>query len=318
MRTIGKILVLLVLLVVLGFCQAVGQQLPVLPEGTEQSRVWDTAGLFYDSMEAMMAEVQEGLARDHDVAVWVVTIPGLASKRAGSLTIEQYAARLYDQKIRASGANESSILFLISKADRKARIELGDEWGHGWDAECESIMQHSAIPSFRKGEYDVGTVLTLKALAEMAKKRDNPTASWQVQLALTRFGTKYGAYSPLPSMMVLPIAALCVLVIVCGAFSSKGRGVIVGIGGTALFVTLFAGGIWHALEENWDGILMVLMVVCGAILLVAIGGGGGGGSGDYSSWDSGGSSFSGGGFDFGGGGGGGFDFGGGGGATGSW
>ncbi len=298
-----------------------GLQFPDLPEGSEQTRVWDTAGLFYETMEARMAEVQDKVVKEHDVAIWVVTIPSLASQKASALPIEQYAARLYDQKIRGTGANESSILFVISKADRKARIELGDDWGHDWDGECESIMQHSAVPSFRKGEYDVGTVLTLKALAKMVESRDNPTAGGTFKRNLIRMGTKYGPYSPLPPIMVVPLCALCVLVMICGAFSSQGRGVILGIGGTGLFVVLFAGGIWHAIDENWDGILLCLMIVGGALLIVTFGGGSGGGGGYYSSWDSGGSSFGGGGFDFGGGGGfggGGFDFGGGGGATGSW
>lgn len=293
-----------------------------LPDGSADSRVWDEAGLFVEPMEKKMLALQEELQQQHDVKVWVVTISSLTSQKATGLHIEQYAAKLYDQKIRASGANESSILFLISRSDRKARIELGDDWGHEWDEQCEEIMLHSAIPSFRTKDYDVGTMLTLRALTKMVEQRDDPSFSNQAEKLLASWGSSVGAYSPLPAYLVIPVCLLGVIIVGCGAFANNGRGALMGLGGVVLFASLFAGGIWHAIETNWDLILFGGFVT--VIVILSMFAGGGRGS-HYGSWNSGSSSFDGG-FDFGGGGGGGFDFGGGGGfdfgggggATGDW
>ena len=119
------------------------------------------------------------LLKEKATPILVVTIPSMASCGAKGWRIESFAQVLFDQwgighkKIRGQSWNHG-ILLLISKGDRKARIQLGAGWGHREDKLCQEIMDTRIVPFFKKGEFGKGVVAGVEALDKMARKLKLP------------------------------------------------------------------------------------------------------------------------------------------------
>jgi uncharacterized protein len=64
---------------------------------------------------------------------------------------------------------------LVSEQDRKARIELGADWGHTKDALCARIMQEHIIASFKRGDFSTGIRAGVEALSAMAREVEIPS-----------------------------------------------------------------------------------------------------------------------------------------------
>lgn len=297
------------------------------PEGSEKTNVWDYAKVLSKSDKGALREKTREFEKKHGSGVWVVTVASLDKYDADPEQIEGYAQLFLNEKLAAMGSNNASILLLLSKGDRKARIELGPDWGLEWDMECEHIMQISGVPHFRKEEYGFGLISMLNSLDRMATDRENTGPAKRL---LSNWGAHIGPYSPLPPIAVIPTLLFCLVLFVLGIYArgpegKKDGAPIKWLAGIIAFGALFTGGIYDALTSfEIPGEFWLFLVIIIVVVLSHWGGGGrsyGGGWTDYgssSSFFGGGSSFGGG---FGGGsfgGGGGFGFGGGGGATGSW
>jgi uncharacterized protein len=114
----------------------------------------------------------------------VVTIRGLRYYGAGFISIEQYARRLFDHwgighpRLKAGGREiprNLGVLLLVAVQDRKARIELGADWGHRKDAQCREIMDDHIIAAFKREDFSGGILAGVEALAAMV--RDEPIPS---------------------------------------------------------------------------------------------------------------------------------------------
>jgi uncharacterized protein len=65
-------------------------------------------------------------------------------------------------------------LLLVSKGDRKARIELGAGWGRREDELCRQIMDEQIVSRFRDGRYSEGILAGVESLDKMARKLELP------------------------------------------------------------------------------------------------------------------------------------------------
>lgn len=253
--------------------------------------------LSLEDMEAIR-EIQHKAFRDHDTPIIVVTV-GRMTRYAHGGKIESFAREWFDTwqigtLDRENGSNRG-ILILVSVGDRRARIELGADWGKDWDGHCQGIMDDSMVPRFKKGEYSAGITDGMKELAEMAGLDPNGSPPYRITLGKV---LKYGAIG------------LGGLLVILGFFRKSSQKLLiwagVSIAALAISWSFFAVPIFLAvfMAVDWD--------------LAGSRGMRGGSGGRYWLWggrSSGGSSFSGGGF---GGGGFGGGFSGGGGASGGW
>ena len=85
----------------------------------------------------------------------------------------------------------TGILLLVSKGDRKARIELGAGWGREQDQLCRQIMDEYIVPKFKEGNFSGGIVLGVESLAKMAQGLKLPTRPrpwWHYALVLGAVG----------------------------------------------------------------------------------------------------------------------------------
>jgi len=170
--TLTKQLSILCGILLLLSCQVVeGQDIPPLPENKDF--VQDYAGLLESEDFVEIGRIQEVAFRDHDTPIIVVTIHRM-SRYGWKGSIEDFAKEWFNTWDigtlgREGGGSNKGILLLVSRYDRKARIELGGDWGRSWDSQCSKIMNREIVPSFKEGDYPTGIRNGVIALAEMAK-----------------------------------------------------------------------------------------------------------------------------------------------------
>lgn len=152
--------------------------------------VVDYADILDAAAEQEIRAVAEDLLNQHATPIVVITIESMAKHGGERMDIETFARILFDQwgvgHPYINGKQwDTGILLVISKADRKARIELGAGWAHEKDAEAERIMSSRIIPAFKQGDHSRGTVAGVHALDAMARSKPLPPYErfdWQFYL----------------------------------------------------------------------------------------------------------------------------------------
>lgn len=145
----------------------------------EREFVVDKADLITEADQKTIKETADKLLTDKAAPIIVVTIESMAAHGGAGLRIETFARLLFDQwgigyeKIGKTQWNYG-ILLLVSRDDRRARIELGAGWKHEKDALAQRIMDEQIIPRFKQGEFSAGIVAGVNALDKMARDLELP------------------------------------------------------------------------------------------------------------------------------------------------
>ena len=269
--------------------------------------VRDNSNMLTESDKAEIVATCDKLLTDKATPIIVITIDRMSNHGGNGMRIETFARLLFDQwEIGQAELNgqlwNTGILVLVSKGDRKARIELGAGWHRDKDQICKSIIDDQIIPHFKRQDFSGGIKAGVVALDSMARELTMPGAAATTIADHSNSGSAYRGdnlqgqpHSKPQTPTWFPIAVVMVI-------------------GIAIFtgVSLYRSGASGLAWVMWAGVFAIL----GAILYAMANsnrnrgsgffGGGGGGFGGGSS----GGGFSGGSF------GGGFS--GGGGSSGSW
>ena len=151
-----------------------------LPRPGPREFILDTANLLTATDRETVRAICDRLLTDKATPIVVVTINSMADHGGADLRIETFATLLFDQwqvghaKLGNHDWN-TGILLLVSRRDRKARIELGAGWGREKDAEAMRIMQDLIIPHFKRDDYSTGIVAGVRALDDLARGLELPT-----------------------------------------------------------------------------------------------------------------------------------------------
>ncbi|HOD83310.1 MAG: hypothetical protein BWX88_01583 [Planctomycetes bacterium ADurb.Bin126] len=141
--------------------------------------ILDQADLLSPEEEKKIREVASSLLKDKATPVIVVTIESMAAHNGAGMRIETFARLLFDQwqigheKLGETNWN-TGILLLVSRRDRKARIELGAGWKRDKDDAARKIMDDLIIPRFKDGDYAAGIVAGVEGLDKMARDLELP------------------------------------------------------------------------------------------------------------------------------------------------
>ena len=187
------------------------RQLISLDRPGDREFIRDSAHLIDKSDAAAIHKIADRLLTDKATPIIVVTIDSMADYGGAGMRIETFARLLFDQwqigvaKLNGQDWN-TGILLLVSKGDRKARIELGGYWRHENDVQCQQIMEGIIIPEFKKGNFSAGILAGVKALDKMARGLALPAAA--------NGSRQSGAAPHIPIWLVLVGIALVVFTVV--------------------------------------------------------------------------------------------------------
>jgi len=129
----------------------------------------DKAYLLDEATGAKIDSTAAALLSEEQIPVYIVTIESLASQGTVTQTIEEYAAELFDHWGIGWEDRNYGILLLISRGDRKARIELGADWAGQYDQQAQQIMDELIVPAFKRGDYAKGIAEGVRGLNAMAR-----------------------------------------------------------------------------------------------------------------------------------------------------
>ena len=158
--------------------------------------VRDLAGMINPADKTKIVQICTDLLKAKATPIIVVTIDSMAAHGGADLRIETFARLLFDQwgigheKLGDTTWN-TGILLLVSKNDRKARIELGAGWGREKDDLCRQIMDEYIVPKFKQGDFSGGIVLGVESLAKMAQGLQlpmRPRPWWHYALVIGAVG----------------------------------------------------------------------------------------------------------------------------------
>lgn len=178
-KRITVCLLLVFILGARGLSSANALELTLEPPG-DREFVRDLAGMLNEKTTTQIKEICDKLLTDKATPIIVVTIDSMAKYGGADMRIETFATILFNQwqighaKLGDQDWN-TGILLLVSKDDRKARIELGAGWGRREDKLCQQIMDDYMIPQFKQGKFSEGILLGVEALDKMARKLELPT-----------------------------------------------------------------------------------------------------------------------------------------------
>ncbi|MGE0610482.1 MAG: YgcG family protein [Pirellulales bacterium] len=133
----------------------------------DRGYVTDLADLLSQQEEEQIEQWLWRVESQTGVEIAVVTISSLkeySGTQNGS--IESFATALFDNYGVGNLPKNDGVLLLISKQDRKARIELGKFHGKTRDADAARIMERVIVPRFKKEEYAAGVKDGVKAIAQ--------------------------------------------------------------------------------------------------------------------------------------------------------
>ncbi|MCP4444462.1 MAG: TPM domain-containing protein [Myxococcales bacterium] len=143
-----------------------GYLFPEIPE--EREFILDNADLLSGSDDVAIREIADTLLTDKAVPIIVVTIPSLAAYNAYG-GIESYARDLFDEWGIGLAEWNYGILLVVAVDDRKARIELGADWGQSKNGDTDTIMNTLIVPAFKRGDYSEGIAAGVRGLDAMAR-----------------------------------------------------------------------------------------------------------------------------------------------------
>jgi uncharacterized protein len=126
----------------------------------------------------------------------------------------------------------------VSVDDRRARIELGADWGHDWDAHAQRIMDEQIIPQFKQGNYSRGIVDGAEALLEMAKRGPHSHPPGDALERRLRPLCRYSALAPRPFLGLMGMGLVMVLLGVFGKTNSSG--LLIGAGVALILFAAFS------------------------------------------------------------------------------
>jgi uncharacterized protein len=188
----------------------------------------DEAGLISEAEGKAINDVAQSLLKEEQIPLVVVTIRSLASHDAAGYTIERYAYELFNTWGIGSERRNYGMLLLVSRQDRRARIELGSAWGHASNFQAQEVMNTLILPEFRQGSYAEGILAGVRGMDAMARglALPKPKQPWWVLPAFLAF------------------VAVCIGVIV-SLFKSGRKGwgwaLLIGLGALLFFLLRSAG-----------------------------------------------------------------------------
>lgn len=163
-RQIALLALLLAILTMSAAAFAVDKEVPFLA-----GRVNDLAGLLSESARTELEVRLETLEEATGTQVAILTIPSLDGE-----VLEDYSLRVAETWKLGRGNFDDGALLLISRDDRKMRLEVGYGLeGTIPDAYSKRILDDVMRPRFRSGDFDGGVIAAVDAISGLIQGDDS-------------------------------------------------------------------------------------------------------------------------------------------------
>ncbi len=212
------------------WCAAAWAAQPIPPPPPGDDYLLDAAGLITPGDEAQVRAAQRAALNQSNSPIVVVTVSSASDY--GEPNIDALATRWFNTwgigTLGLQGGANQGILLLVGVQDRHARIELGGDWGHDWDAHAQQIMNGTIVPKFKAGDFSRGITDGVGKLAEMAKlgPHSHPPGDF-----LERRVRPMCKYSVLDPTQFLGLAGLGLALLLLGIFGRTNvSGLLIGAG----------------------------------------------------------------------------------------
>lgn len=242
-----------------------------LPRGND-SQIWDLAELLSPVETDLVRDDIEQFQKDHDSRIWVILVEDLARYGTTIYEFSDFSEKMLEERLPAYGANESSIVILVTAGENALDVRSGKNWEELWEGPLLDDLRGHAAPLIEKERYSTAlreTVLTLHQKASEQEHR-SPLSK------LAKNGFEFiDQWALLP--LYWTIAALLLsLAIFAKGLTSKG------IDGTrdpfalkkvslALSLTvLIGGGVYRFLSDLVDWQIVGFILMFPAIIIIAV------------------------------------------------
>jgi uncharacterized protein len=238
------------------------------------------------SLEQKLTELNASTTNE----VTVVIVPSLEGKD----TIEGLGIKIADTWKVGKKGRDNGVLFLISRDDHEARIEVGYGLeGSLTDSVSGQILRDVAFPSFKKGDYNQGVVDGVDAIIQVIQGEQftspvTPSSSFSFDPKLIEFA------------LVFLFGAIAFIARLLASTKSWWQGGVLGLGLGAVLGVIFTTGIFILVISLVFGLfgLIVDYILSkhgpfsggggGGIFPIFFGGSGGGRSGGFDGFGGGG------------------------------
>jgi len=144
---------------------------PIKP--TVGNFVIDEANMISAEDKKTINLIAENLLKDQQIPLYVVTINSLLEYDSID-GIANYAIELFNNWGIGYKTHNYGILLLISKNERKVRIEFGANYDHRYDVDAFKIMNNFIIPEFKESNFSNGILSGAMALDTLARGIELP------------------------------------------------------------------------------------------------------------------------------------------------
>lgn len=130
-----------------------------------KERVNDLADLMHPSTQRQLETALAQLEKSDSTQVVVLTIPSLEGE-----ILEEYSIRVVEQWQIGRKDVDNGVLLLVSKNDRKIRIEVGYGLeGKLTDLTAGRIIRNVMVPQFKMGQFDQGIIQGVSAIVAVVR-----------------------------------------------------------------------------------------------------------------------------------------------------
>lgn len=238
-----------------GLAQAQPGTLKFPPIPPKQTFINDYVNVIDAEAANEIGHLQRWAFEKFDTPVMVVTIPSMGRYVNRKHSIELFARKWFNHweigKRDDSGKTiNRGILLLVSIGDRKARIELGAEWGRRWDRHCQVIMDQAIIPAFKQRDYSKGIREGVASMQTMIESGPDavPPGNFADDLAAA-LSSKPLPFNPLPLWGILAMTLVGIgSIVVSFSLTGDSRQTLLTVGVFVLAAALF---FWFVLALLW-------------------------------------------------------------------
>jgi uncharacterized protein len=130
-----------------------------------EGHVNDYAGMISQQVKAELEKELAGFERTDSTQIVILTVPSLEGD-----TIEDFGIRAGDAWKIGQKNKDNGVIFIVSKGDRKTRIEVG----RGLEGKLTDLMAGRIVdlvvnPRFKRGDFDGGFIAGVSALIDVTR-----------------------------------------------------------------------------------------------------------------------------------------------------